>query len=155
MPSLTVRGRIRRPRSEVYAFLADVTTRPHLYGSNFTDFRVVSDSAIGAGAAFRYVLHFGEGEEVETRVQVAEAEPSRRLIEDADDGYVRYRTTWELADAAEELGSTAVNLRLDYQPSGGRAGLLLDWLFGRRALKQTYLVELARLKLALEGGRPA
>ena len=145
MPSVTAEVDVAAPPAEAFAVLADPERRRRLLPDNFTGFRVVSDVRSGPGTrmAFRIVTRQGAHE---SEVEVAAWDPPHALTERAL-GDSPYTVRWTFAPS--ETG-TRVQATMDYTVAGSILHRLVERWFARRALEQSLLVELLRLKEMLE-----
>jgi hypothetical protein len=130
--------------AEVFAFIADPHTRTRILPDNFSDVRVLV--AGGPGARFAFVIHTDRGayaSETETTTH----HPPDHLVERTTERDTTYETHWRLT---EQDGGTLLRAETWYQSPGGLMSRLLGRTFGRKALQQSLLVELLRLRDALE-----
>jgi uncharacterized protein YndB with AHSA1/START domain len=146
MPKVTAAIEVAAPPADAFAVLADPDRRRRLLPDNFAGFRVVSEIRSGPGTrtAFRIVTPHGEHE---TEIEVADWDPPRALTERAL-GDSPYTVRWTFAPS--EAG-TRVTATMDYSVAGSVFHRLVERWFARRALEQSLLLELLRLKETLEG----
>lgn len=146
MPRVTAEIEVQRPPAEVFEAVADPATRRRLLPDNFRDFRVTSESSTGPGARSSFTIVTPEGAH-QTEIEVSDWNPPHALTEVAlgPDGYT---IEWHF----DEIDAgTHVWVTQEYAVTGSVLHRLVDRWFARRALHQSLLVELMRLKQHLEG----
>ena len=112
MPSAEHSVVVHRPRSEVFAFIADGETAPQ-WRPGVTDVAHVSGE--GVGAVYRQGVKGPFGRRVPADYEVTALEPGRRRAFRAIAGPVRPEGSYELVDAD---GGTRVTFRLTCAPAG-------------------------------------
>jgi len=137
---------LERPPEEAFAVVADPAQRRRLLPDNFQDVRVVSETERGPGTVMRFTIAM-PGSEHESEVAVTAWEPPRSLTEAAR-GDSPYTMRWTFAPRD---GGSSVTVRMTYTSTGSVLHRLVERWFGRRALEQSLMVELLRLKAIVEG----
>ena len=145
MPRVTAEITIGRSPAEAFAFVADPASRRRLLPDNFTNFRVTSEGDAGPGTRTAFTIVTPQGEHP-AEVEISDWDPPRSLTERAlgPDGYIM---RWSFRP---EGNGAHVSLSSEYRPAGSFLHRLVDRWFARRALEQSLLVELLRLKENLE-----
>ena len=151
MPSASCSLHIARPPAEVYAALADRRARMRLLPDNFAGARLATnaeaEAADAPGTRFAFTLHTDRGA-YESVTELLSTDPSRTLVERTTDGEGNtYDTAWAVRGDGD---GTLVTVETRYRVTGGVTGILLDRMFGRKAVGQGLLIELTKLKLRLE-----
>ena len=145
MPSVTAEMEIAAPPADAFAVLADPDRRRRLLPDNFTGFRVISDVRSGPGTrmAFRITTPHGAHE---SEVEVEDWDPPHALTERAlGDSPYTVRWTFAPSEAGARVAAT-----MEYVVAGSVFHRLVERWFARRALEQSLLAELLRLKEVLE-----
>jgi len=141
---------IDRPPEEVFAFAADQRNRARLLPDNFTDARVLTSHSSGVGARLAFTIQMDRGS-YESVTEIVRHDPPHGFRERTTDADTIYETDWRFSpDAA---GARVVLESRFPDPARWTERLILR-LSGRRLLRQSLMVELIRLKLALEGMGP-
>ena len=148
MSLVTATVEIARPVEDVFAYVADRRNRRRLLPDNFTDVRVLTEESTGPGARFAFTVHTDRGS-YESVTELVSSEPPHTVVERTTDGDLTYETHWRFAPAT---GGAAVTMGTRYPPPASWMNRLLDRFVGQRALRQSLLVELLRLKHLLEEG---
>lgn len=146
MGTVAVEVVIERPVAEVFTFAADQRHRARLLPDNFTDVRLLTPHSTGLGVRLAFTIHMDRGS-YESVSEIIVYDPPRTFTERTTDAAAVYETDWRFTSAA---AGTRVTLATRYPDPPTRIARLLDRLAGRRMLRQSLLVELLRLKLALE-----
>lgn len=137
---------IERPVDEVFRFAADQRHRVRLLPDNFSNVRLLSEQSSGLGARIAFTIHTDRGA-YQSVSEIIAHDPPRAFAERSTDGDTTYESWWWFA--AEGSG-TRVTLETRYPDPRGWTNRLLHRLAGRRMLRHSLLVELVRLKLAVE-----
>lgn len=137
---------IARPIDDVFAYAADQRNRGRLLPDNFAGFRLLTDAATGPGARFAFTIHTDRGA-YDSLTEMIAAEPSVHFAERTTSGDFTYETHWRFTTRGT---GTAVTVVMRYPPPAGWLNRLLDRFVGQRALRQSLLVELIRLKHLVE-----
>lgn len=130
---------------DAFAVVADPIRRRRLLPDNFRDFRVVSESEQGPGTRMTFRIVTPQGDHA-SEIEVAAWEPPRTLTEQAL-GESPYTMRWTFEPA--ETGAR-VEVQMDYPSQGSIFHRAVERWFARRALQQSLLVELLRLKDEVE-----
>jgi hypothetical protein len=145
--SVRAEVRIARPRAAVFAFLADQRNRARLLPDNFTDVIVLTPGAGDVGARFIFTIHTDRGA-YDSETELIANEPQSYLAERTTDSETTYETHWRLTEHENE---TLIIAETRYPRAGNLITRVFARTFGRRALQQSLLIELLRLKQAVEG----
>ena len=145
MPRVSATIEVDRPAEDAFAIVADPMRRRRLLPDNFRDFRVLSDVEGGPGTrtGFRIVTPQGDHR---SEIEVTAWDPPHTLIEQAL-GPSPYTMRWSFEPSA---GGAHVSVEMDYRSEGTIFHRIVERWFARRALEQSLLVELTRLKQQLE-----
>lgn len=145
MPAVTASVEIARPPVEVFAAVADPEQRRRLLPDNFLGFRVVSEVRSGPGmrTAFRIATAGGEHQ---TEIEVTDWDKPRRLTEQAL-GDSPYTMQWSFEPSGD---GTRAAVTMTYEARGSVLHRLIERFFARRAIEQSVMLELLRLKQILE-----
>lgn len=145
MPRVTAAIEVARPAEDAFAIVADPTRRRGLLPDNFRDFRILSDVENGPGTrtGFRIITPQGE---YSTEIEVTAWDPPRMLTEQAL-GASPYTMRWSFEPSAD---GAHVSVEMDYTIEGSIFHRIVERWFARRALEQSLLVELMRLKQQLD-----
>ncbi len=146
MSMVTAVVHISRAVDDVYSYVADLTNRRRLLPDNFVNVRVLTEHTSGPGARFSFTIESGE-ESYESVTETVSVTPPSSLTDRTTGGDLTYETRWRFV---ESNGGATVSLETTYPPPPGWFARLLDRIVGRRALEQSLLVELLRLKQLLE-----
>jgi hypothetical protein len=138
--------RVERPVADVFPFAADQRNRGRLLPDNFSRVRVLSEHSVGVGARLAFTIETDRGS-YDSVSEITAYDPPDTFAERGSDGTTSYETVWRFA--AEGSG-TRVSMAMSYPDSPRWTERLLDRLAGRRMLRHSLLVELTRLKLAME-----
>lgn len=141
MPTVTVSLEIACPPAEAFAIVADPEQRRRLLPDNFTGFRVVSDQRAGPGTRTAFRIGTAAGEH-ETEIEVTAWDPPRLLIERAA-GESPYTMRWGFEPSGE---GTRASVTMEYIVTGSVLHRLIERIFARRAIEQSAMLELLRLK---------
>jgi hypothetical protein len=149
MARVSVALDVASPPEAAFVWVAEPHRRRRLLPDNFADFRIVSEQSGGPGTRTAFTIVTPHGEHP-SEVEVAAWEPPRSLTERTlgPDGYTLH---WSFAPAGE---GTRVTVTADYPVTGTVLHRLVERFFARKALEQSLLVELTRLKTLAEGGVP-
>ena len=145
MPGVSAAVEIARPPEDAFAVVADPERRRRLLPDNFRDVQIVSETASGPGTVMRFTIAM-PGKDHTSEVEVTAWEPPHSLTERAR-GDSPYTMRWSFEPAPE---GARVSVRMEYESSGSVFHRLVERWFGRRALEQSLMVELLRLKQTLE-----
>jgi hypothetical protein len=137
---------IDRPLEEVFAFAADQHNRARLLPDNFTDAHVLTGHSSGVGARLSFTIHMDRGS-YESISEIVAHEPPHSFRERTRDEDTTYETEWRFAVAE---GGTRVMMEQHYQDPARWTERLIQRIAGRRLMHQSLMVELIRLKMALE-----
>lgn len=146
MGSVSANVQIARPVEEVFAFAADQHHRIRLLPDNFTDVRVLTGHSSGVGARFAFTINT-EGGSYDSITEMVAHEPPHCFRERTRDESTTYETEWRFT--ATESG-TCVTMESRFPDPARWAERLIQRLAGRRLMRQSLMIELIRLKLALE-----
>ena len=135
---------LARPPAEVFAVVADPAQRRRLLPDNFTGFRVVAGGE-GPGTRTAFTIETPQGQH-RSEIELTAWDPPRALTEQAL-GDSPYTMHWTFAPAG---AGTLVGVTIVYEVSGSPLHRLVERWFARRALQQSLLVELLRLKQLVE-----
>lgn len=149
MPSVQARLTINRPPTEVFALVSDPTQRMRLLPDNFSNARITSETRGGPGTTIAFTIVTPEGEHPSEFV-VREWQPPATLTEEAP-APDSYTMTWRFHASGSD---TEAHLLSAYQVSGWFLFRVVDRLFARKAVEQSLLIELHRLKRLAETGEP-
>ena len=143
MPSAEHSVVVHRPRSEVFAFIAD--------GENAQQWRpavldIRRERGEGVGAVYRQGVKGPFGRRVAADYEVTALEPDRSLAFRAIAGPVRPEGRYELADLD---GATRVTFRLEYEPRG--AAKLMSPMVAKSMQSEVRSLENLRRVLELRG----
>ena len=144
MPRVSASLVVARPPAEVFAAVADPAQRRRLLPDNFTGFRVVAGGE-GPGTRTAFTIETAQGAHT-SEIELAAWDPPHSLTEQAL-GESPYTMRWTFAPAA---GGTEVSVTMEYTAGGSPLHRLVERVFARRALQQSVLVELLRLKEYVE-----
>jgi hypothetical protein len=152
MDPATASVRIKRPRAEVHALLADLS-RHEAYVDHFlADWTITSDDPRGPGATARLRAKGGGGDDhIVATITAAGADAIVIETRSGRRGRRRMRLVYALADVAE--GVTQVTFTLELLE-----GSIVDqatWPLPRAHLERQYGQAMLRLKGLLEGGAGA
>ena len=145
MPRVEAVIEIDRRPADVFAAVADPERRRRLLPDNFRDFRVVSETAAGPGTRTAFTIVTPHGEHA-TEVEVRDWDPPHSLTEQTL-GPNGYAMRWSFRPHGS--GSRVV-VATEYTAAGSLLHRLVDRWFARKALQNSLLVELTRLKRLLE-----
>ena len=145
MPRITADIDIDRSPAEVFAVVADPARRRLLLPDNFRDFRVTSATAQGPGTRTAFTIVTPDGEHP-AEMELRDWDPPHGLTEQqlGPDGYA---LRWSFVPLAS---GCRVTLTTEYTVRGTFLHRLIDRWFARKALRNSMLVELHRLKRHLE-----
>ena len=145
MPRVEAAIEVARPPAEVFAFVADPQQRRRLLPDNFRDFRVLSEAGQGPGTRTAFTIVTPDGEHT-SEVEVRDWQPPHGFTEQVlgPDGYAM---RWSFRPA---VGGCHVRVVSEYTMHGTFLHRLVERWFARKALQQSLLVELTRLKRYLE-----
>ena len=146
MGSVSVDIVIARPLEDVFAFAADQHNRARLLPDNFTDARVLTGHSSGVGARLAFTIHMDSGS-YDSITEIVAHEPPHSFRERTRDADTIYETEWRFA-AAE--GGARVVMESHFPDPARWTERLIQRIAGRRLMRQSLMVELIRLKLALE-----
>jgi uncharacterized protein YndB with AHSA1/START domain len=146
MPAVTASIEIAAPPEQPFAVVADPQRRRRLLPDNFRDFRVVSETTSGPGTRTAFRIATPQGDHP-SEIELTEWNPPHTLSERAL-GDSPYTIRWSFEPAPE---GTHITARMDYTVSGTIFHRMIERWFARRALQQSLMVELLRLKAAVEG----
>ena len=130
----------------IFSYVTDYRNRIRLLPDNFTGARVLPPYEPGPGARFAFAITTDRGV-YESITRMEDWDPPHSLSERTSDGTTSYTTHWYFDPEGE---GTRVRVETLYEPTGIRLLRLLTARFERRALEQSLLVELLRLREALE-----
>jgi hypothetical protein len=138
---------IQRPAGEIFAFLADFENVPE-WNYAIEDTSKVSAGPVGVGTRYRQTRSVPSRSTEDFEVTVFE--PARRLAIHGKIGPFRADISYEL-----EAGADATRLvnHVDLDPARAMLGLVAPLAAPR--IKTAVAQNLDKLKLVLEGGRPA
>jgi hypothetical protein len=141
--------RIKRPRAEVQALLADLSRHPEFVDHFLVDWTITSDDSRGTGAAAS-VRAKGGGSDDEIAIEIMSADADAIVVGSRSGrrGRRRMRLVYVLADVAE--GVTQVTFTLELL--GGSIVDRATWSLPRAHLERQYGQAMLRLKGLLEGG---
>jgi hypothetical protein len=144
MIHVSAEGAVDAPAETVYGYLADMREHhPRFLPPAFSDFEVEA-GGVGEGTVTRFKLTAG-GRTREYRMQVAEPEPGRVLVEsDTSSSLITTFTVTPEGDASRVLISTT------WVGAGGVGGLF-ERLFAPRVMRGLYVDELERLNAYARG----
>ena len=145
MPRVTASIEIDGSPEDAFAVVADPWLRRRLLPDNFRDFHVVSESQSGPGTRISFRIVTPQGE-YPSEIEVSAWEPPHALIEQAM-GESPYTMRWTFDPAGT---GTRVEVAMDYSVQGSIFHRAVERWFARRALEQSLLVELLRLKDEVE-----
>jgi hypothetical protein len=145
MPRVTASIEIDGSAEDAFAVVADPFLRRRLLPDNFRDFRVVSEVESGPGTRMSFRIVTPQGE-YPSEIEIVTWEPPHMLTEQAL-GESPYTMRWTF-DAAGS--GSHVEVQMDYLAQGSIFHRLVERWFARRALEQSLLVELLRLKDEVE-----
>lgn len=145
MPRVTASIEIDGTPEDAFAVVADPHLRRRLLPDNFRDYRVVSEAQSGPGTRISFRIVTPQGE-YPSEIEVADWEPPRSLTERAL-GDSPYTMRWSFDPAGS--GARA-EVAMDYSVQGSIFHRAVERWFARRALEQSLLVELLRLKDEVE-----
>jgi hypothetical protein len=123
MRTITLATETTRGRAGVYAYLADLASMAE-WTEVVQSCVLIAGTAGARGATYRQQLDLG-GTAYEGTIELTRVEADRRLVTVARTGPIKLTTTFELEDALEGTGGTAVRMILD----PGVAGLPLASMF--------------------------
>jgi hypothetical protein len=148
MEPATASVRIKRPRAEVSALIADLSRHPEFVDHFLVDWTLTSDDSRGAGATAMLRAKGGGGAD-EIEIEIASASPDAIVIESRSGRRRkrRMRLVYALADVAE--GVTQVTFTLELL--GGSIVDQATWPLPRAHLERQYGQAMLRLKGLLEG----
>lgn len=146
MARVTAAIEVDRPPEEVFAIVAAPARRRLLLPDNFRDARIISEVSAGPGARTRFTIVTPHGE-YESEVEITAWEPPNSLTEHTE-GVDGYTMRWTFAPV---VTGTRVSVTSEYTVRGSFLHRLVDRWFARKALENSLLVELTRLKQAAEG----
>ena len=141
MPRVTAEVEVAAPPDAAFAVVADPDRRRRLLPDNFIGFRVVSETRAGPGTRMAFRITTPQGDH-ETQIELADWEPPHGLTERAL-GESPYTVHWSFTPAGAGARVTAT---MEYSVGGSFLHRLAERWFARRALQQSLLVELLRLK---------
>jgi uncharacterized protein YndB with AHSA1/START domain len=141
MPRVTTEVEVAAPPEAAFAVVADPDRRRLLLPDNFTGYRVISETRTGPGTRTSFRITTPQGDH-ETQIEIAEWDPPHGLTERAL-GESPYTVRWSFTPAD---GGARVTATMDYSVGGSFLHRLAERWFARRALQQSLLVELLRLK---------
>lgn len=147
MPRVQARLTIHRPPTDVFALLADPTQRMRLLPDNFSNARVTSEARGGPGTRIAFTI-VTPASEHDSEFVVRDWEPPTALTEEAP-APDSYTMTWRFHASGSD---TDAHLISAYRVSGWFIYRIIDRLFARKALEQSLLIELHRLKRLAETG---
>lgn len=145
MPRVSAAITLDQPPEVAFAFVADPEQRHRLLPDNFTGFRVTSASTSGPGTRTAFTIVTAQGEHP-AEMEISAWDPPHMLVERAL-GPHGYTMRWSFQP---EGPGARVSVATEYAASGSILHRLIDRWFARRALEQSLLVELLRLKENLE-----
>jgi hypothetical protein len=148
MSSITVRQHIDRPRSEVFAQLADIGSI-HRFSANIEKSPLNAGSA-PSGVGAERTCHFYDGNQIQERV--VEYVDGQRLVIDIFEGSMPLRSAvaaFELRDVGE---GTEVAMTMDYALKYGLIGKAMDALMVRRQFTANLTGLLAGLEVHMRTG---
>ncbi len=137
---------IALPIDQAFAAAGDRRRRMALLPDNFEAARLTSEHAEGIGARFEFTVTTDRGS-YRSVTEVTAWTPPHAFSERTSDDVTTYDTHWSFA--ATDTG-TRVSMRTEYTATGNPLLRLLTGRFERQALQQSLMVELLRLKQALE-----
>jgi ribosome-associated toxin RatA of RatAB toxin-antitoxin module len=146
VPRVIASIEIDRAPEDAFAVVADPVRRRRLLPDNFRDVRVISETQSGPGTRTSFRIVTPQGDHA-TEIDVIAWDPPRTLTEQAR-GTNPYTMHWRFEPA--EHGAR-VSIEMDYAGEGTILHRLIERWFARRALEQSLLVELLRLKQIVEG----
>lgn len=141
---------IDAPREEIFEYLMDFDSRPHLYGDSVEDFRLLrlESRGVGAGARWRFKRRSAWADSA-----ITAAESPRRISERGVTG--RYNKTatgteWEL----DETPTGVTRVRISYWTVPTGMAKAFDRLSGGAGWHRRRLTQAGhRLREAIESGR--
>lgn len=139
---------VERPADDVFHFAADQRNRCRLLPDNFTDIRMLTEQSTEPGARFAFTIRT-DRDAYESVTELVATTPPISFIERTSDGAAAYQTEWRIVGAE---GVAVVTMETSYPPSRGLLARWTDRLLGQTALRRGMMLELVRLKQALEGG---
>ena len=145
MPRLTASIEIDASPEDAFAVVADPHLRRRLLPDNFRDYRVISETQSGPGTRISFRIVTPQGD-YPSEIEIAAWDPPRSLTEQAL-GDSPYTMRWSFEPA--ETGAH-VDVAMDYSVRGSIFHREVERWFARRALQQSLLVELLRLKDEVE-----
>ena len=133
-----------------FAWVAEPERRRRLLPDNFQDYRVLSSGRGGPGTRTAFTIVTPHGEH-QTEIELQSWAPPHALTERTlgPDGYTLH---WSFTPVG---AVTRVTVTAEYHVTGSVLHRLVERLFARKALEQSLLVELTRLKTLAEGGSDA
>lgn len=129
-----------------FATAGDRRRRIDLLPDNFDGARVTSEHTIGLGARFEFTVTTDRGA-YRSVTDVTAWSPPHSFVEHTTDDASTYETHWSFLPAA---AGVRVVMRTGYAPTGNPIVRLLLRRFEHRALQQSMMIELLRLKHLLE-----
>jgi hypothetical protein len=145
MPRVTASIEIGGSPEDAFAIVADPYLRRRLLPDNFRDYRVISETQSGPGTHITFRIVTSQGD-YPSEIEVTAWEPPHALTEQAL-GDSPYTMRWSF-DSAES--GARVQVQMEYPAQGSIFHRLVERWFARRALEQSLLVELLRLKDEVE-----
>ncbi|MEY2441543.1 MAG: hypothetical protein QOJ46_969 [bacterium] len=148
MEPATASVRIKRPRAEVQALIADLSRHQEYLDHFLVDWTIASEDSRGAGAVARLRAKGGGGDDA-IEIEIASASADAIVIETRSGrrGRRRMRLQYALADVAEAVTQVTFTLEL-------LEGSIIDqatWPLPRAHLERQYGQAMLRLKGLLEG----
>lgn len=141
MPRVSAEITLDQPPAVAFAFVADPAQRRRLLPDNFTSFRVTSECTSGPGTRTAFTIVTAQGEHP-AEMEISAWDPPHALTEQAL-GPHGYTMQWSFQP---EGSGARVSVSTEYAATGSILHRLVDRWFARRALQQSLLVELLRLK---------
>jgi uncharacterized protein YndB with AHSA1/START domain len=145
MPRMTASIEIDGSPEDAFAVVADPYLRRRLLPDNFRDFRVISETRSGPGTRISFRIITPQGD-YPSEIEITAWDPPHSLTEQAL-GDSPYTMRWSFGSV--EAG-TWVDVQMEYAAQGSIFHRLVERWFARRALEQSLLVELLRLKDEVE-----
>lgn len=147
MPQVEAALVIAATPTALFARVGDPEQRRRLLPDNFSGFERLTDGPPGLGTRYAFLIATPTGPDRQ-EVEITAWEPPHALTErtPGPDGYT---VTWRFVEGPG-AGETRASALMEYRAAGSIMHRLLDRWFGRQALRQSMLVELLRLKAAVE-----
>ena len=144
---MTAEVAVAAPAERAFAVVADPDLRRRLLPDNFTGFRGLSETRAGPGTRTAFRITTSQGDH-ETQIEITAWDPPHGLTEQAL-GESPYSVHWRFTPAG---AGAHVSATMDYEVAGSFLHRIVERWFARRALQQSLLVELLRLRDLLAEG---